>query len=361
MACRAVFLIIDIITNRTGNTVQDICLPLKFSKNRSIASPSGSSAPILILGNCAYDTILSVDTLPTSGQMQASSNIATSPGGKCFSMAVAVSRLGGSPHALGKVGNDPEGRSVINAMAENGVHTEGIVVDNMAMTGRSYLTTTENGEYTVIAHSGANRLLGIQSIKNVKKILPSAAACLISTEVPFAVVKHLIQKCVVNKITVFLKPSVPIPLDPTLLRHIDYFVPNEAELHQLLPGPESVAEKAETLFQLGCPNVVVTMADNGCYLRSAEYALTIPAASFSPIETASAANCFIAALSLMLSQRTNLLFALCYATYAAGISISQSGMYTSFPTRQQMDLYLDEINKFYLRTLEANQLTSPAP
>ena len=356
MACRATYLIIDNITNRS-NAIQDICLPLKLAKNRSLSSPSGSSAPILILGNCAYDTILSVDALPNSGQLQVTSSLTTSPGGKCFSTAIAVARLGGSPHAIGQVGNDPEGRSIINSLIENGVHTEGIIVDNVSITGRSYLTSTATGEYTIISHSGANRLLSVQAVKKVQKILPSAAACLISTEVPFSVVKYLIQKCVAHKTAVFLKPSVPIPLDPPLLRHIDYFIPNETELHQLLPGPGSITEKADQLFELGCANVIVTLADNGCYLRNAEYALSIPAANFRPIEPASAANCFIAALSLMLSQGTSLLFSLCYATYAAGISISQSGMFASFPYRQQMDLYLDEINNFYLKLLEDNHLS----
>ena len=358
LASRAVFLLIDNITNRGIAAVQDVRLPLKFAKRNSISAPSGSSAPILVLGNCAYDTILSVAALPGNHQLQTSSNITTSPGGKCVAMSIAVARLGGSPHALGKIGNDAEGRSVLSALIENGVHAEGIVVDNVAITGRSYLTATENGDYTIIAHSGANRLLGIQSIKNVQKIMPSAAACLISTEVPFPVVKHLIQKCVVHKTAVFLKPSVPIPLESTLLRHIDYFIPNEAELDQLIPGPQSMEEKAEQLFRLGCPNIIVTMANNGCYVRNAEYALYIPAASFSPIETASAANCFIAALAVMLSQGTNFLYSLCYATYAAGISISQIGMFTSFPFRQQMDLYLDEINNFYLNLLETNHLPS---
>lgn len=355
LACRATFLIIDNITNRSS-VIQDVCLPLKLTKNNSLSAPAGSSAPILILGNCAYDTILSVDALPGTGQLRTASSITTSPGGKCFSTAIAVARLGGSPHAIGQVGNDPEGRSIISTLIENGVHTEGIIVDNVAMTGRSYLTATANGEYTIISHLGANRLLSVQAVKNVQKILPSAAACLISTEVPFSVVKCLIQKCVAHKTTVFLKPSVPIPLDPLLLRHIDYFIPNEMELHQLIPGPGSIAEKAEQLLALGCANVIVTLADNGCYLRNAEHSLSVPAANFRPIETASAANCFIAALALMLSQGTNLLLSLCYATYAAGISISQSGMFTSFSYRQQMDLYLDEINTFYLKLLEDNHL-----
>lgn len=359
LAFRAIFLLIDLISSREPRVVQDICLPLKFTKGSSLSAPCGSSAPILVLGNCAYDTILSVEALPGPGQLQSSTNAVTSPGGKCFSTAIAVARLGGAPHAIGQVGNDSEGRAIISALIENGVQTDGIVVDNVSMTGRSYLTTAANGEYTIIAHSGANRLLGIKAVKNIQKILPYAAACLISTEIPLEVVKYLIQKCVVHKTPVYLKPSMAIPVDATLLRHIEYFIPNEAELHQLIPGPESLQEKVERLYALGCHNIIVTMADNGCYLRNSEYSMYIPAANFSPVETASAANCFIAALALTRSQGANLLFSLCYATYAAGISISQSGMYTSFPYRQQMDLYLEEINNFYIKLLEDNHLSPP--
>lgn len=359
LAARSAFLLTDMINSRGTPSIQDVCLPLKYSKGDTLSAPCGSSSPTLVLGNFAYDTILSVDTLPGSGQLQSSTGVVTSPGGKCFSIAIATARLGGSPHAIGQVGDDPEGRSIISALIENGVQTDGIVVDNTSMTGRSYLTNASNGEYTIIAHSGANRLLGIKAVKKVKQILPHASTCLISTEIPFEVIKYMIQKCVVYKTTIYLKPSMAIPLDSTLLRHIDYFIPNESELHQLIPGPDSVTDKVEQLYQLGCQNVIVTLADNGCYLRNSEYALYIPAANFSPVETASAANCFIAALALMRSQGANLLYSLCYATYAAGICISQSGMYTSFPYRQQMDLYAEEINNFYIKLLKDNHLLSP--
>lgn len=359
LAGKATQLLLQAITDRDTMPIQDICLPMNFFKSDSISSPQGFSAPILVLGNCAYDTILPVSDLPSSCQLQISSNVIHSPGGKCVSTAIAASRLGGTVHAIGRVGNDPEGHAVINTLAENGVHTKGVLVDSTAMTGRSYLTSATNGDYTIIAHSGANRFLTIQAIKNMQYILPSASICLISTEVPFNVVKYLMQKCVTYKIKVFLKPSVPIPVDPAILRHIDYCIPSESELNQLIPGSQSIQEKADQLYALGCPNVIVTMADNSCYLKNDAYSLYIPAANFRPVETASAVNCFIAAFAISLSQGADILFALSYATYAAGISLSQSGMYSSFPYRMQVDLYLEEINNFYMSLLKQNDLALP--
>ena len=106
-------------------------------------------------------------------------------------------------------------------------------------------------------------------------------------------------------------------------------------------------EKAEQLFQKGCPNVIVTLGGNGCYLKNRQYSLHIPAANFNIVDTTGAANCFIAALAVSLSKGSPLLYAISYATYAAGISITLPGVQTSFPDRQQLEIYLDEIQDLY--------------
>lgn len=332
--------------------VQDICLPMNFFRGSSVSAPSGSEAPILVLGNFAYDTILSVSKLLGNTQLLDSTRIVSAPGGKCLAQSIAITRLGGCAYAIGRIGNDPEGRSILNLLVESGVHTNGVVTDSAASTGHSYLTAASNGEYSVVSYSGANRFLDTQPIKNLLHLFPSAIACLITTEVPAGVVKQMIRRCIPHQMKIYLKPSVPIALTPSLLEHIDYLIPNENELDQLLPGQESLEEKAAYLYQQGCKNVIVTLANNGCYLKNGQYTVMIPAADFKPVESTSAANCFIAALAMSLSRKNDLLYALSYATYAAGISISQQGSYSSFPCKQQMDLYLDEINNFYLTVLE---------
>ena len=352
LAEQATKALIDRINERSV-LMQDITLPLPCVRGTSICAPSGSEAPFLVLGDCASDTILSVSRIPSRLQQIRSSKITTAVGGKCVSMSIALSRLGCCAYAIGRVGNDAEGRALLNTLADKGVRTDGILIDDTAFTGRSYLTVEENsGDYTVVTYSGANGLLDIQSITNVFYLFPTTAACLIATEIPLRAIKSLIQKCVPYSIPIFLKPSQPIPVDPVVMAHIDYFVPNEIELGQMFPGPRSLEEKAADCYRLGCKNVIVTLANNGCYLCNAQYRLHIPAANFTAVETASAANCFIGALAYSLSQKSDLLYAISYASYAAGISISQHGMWPSFPFKDQMDSYAEEINDFYLDLLE---------
>lgn len=333
--------------------LQDKLLNVQFWKGDTVSAPSGSEAPMLVLGNCAVDTILSVTHLPKSSELISSPSIVTEPGGKGVSQSIALARLGGCAYCIGRVGNDVEGRSILSALMDNSVHTDGVVTDNTVMTSRSFLAVAEDGSYSVIAHPGANRFLDIQSIKRLQYLLPSVSACLVSTEVPYSVVKYLIQKCVLHQIKIFFKPSARVTLEPSLLTHIDFFIPSDTELHQLLPGPQSIEEKAAYFFENGCKNVIVTMPDSGCYLKNADYELFVPPANFRPVEAVGVATCFISALAMMLTRGNNLLYAISYATYAAGICISQYGTYSSYPYKSQLDMLLDEINDFYLRLRKA--------
>lgn len=359
IAARAAAMLVDSIQARSS-ILQDVTFSLIQVEGTSVCAPCGSEAPFLVLGDCAADTILSVPRIPAHLQQVSCAKITTAVGGKCVSLSMALARLGCCAYAIGRVGNDTEGRALLNTLTGSGIRTDGILIDDASSTGRSFLTVEDvSSDYTVITYPGANRLLDIQSLKNIQHLIPTTAACLIATEIPLCVIRSLIQKCVPYNIPIFLKPSQPIPVDPIIMAHIDYFIPNEFELNQMLPDTRSMEEKAAYFCELGCKNVIVTLANNGCYLRNAQYQLYIPAANFVAVETAAAANCFIGALSYSLLQKNDLLYAISYASYAAGISISQYGMWPSFPFKDQLDAYAEEINNFYLRLLEKSGASKP--
>ena len=114
-----------------------------------------------------------------------------------------------------------------------------------------------------------------------------------------------------------------------------------------MPGDESYKEKAEYLYHKGCSNVIVTLGNKGSYLRNKDYSIHIPAIKFNTVDSNGAANCFISALAVALSQSHPLLYSICFATYAAGISTTQQGVMTSLPDKQQLDGYTDDIQDFY--------------
>ena len=135
-------------------------------------------------------------------------------------------------------------------------------------------------------------------------------------------ISYTLKNCAKHQVEVLLKPSSIDYFPDELLPYVDYFIPNQHELDKLLPSHLSYEEKADILCQKGCRNVIITFGREGCYLKNKDLAISIPAANFRSIDTTGAANCFIAALSVSLSQNMPLLYALCYATYAAGLSLS---------------------------------------
>ncbi len=67
------------------------------------------------------------------------------------------------------------------------------------------------------------------------------------------------------------------------------------------------------------------------------------AAPFEPQDTTGAADAFISAFAVALSEGKDMINAVVFATYAAGISVSRLGAQPSMPDRTAIDLYKAEI------------------
>lgn len=87
-----------------------------------------------------------------------------------------------------------------------------------------------------------------------------------------------------------------------VLKQISYLVPNEKELEVQVEGTQSVEEKAASLFAAGAENVIVTLGEKGCYLHTREIKRHFPAASFQAVDITGAADAFISALAVYLSE-----------------------------------------------------------
>lgn len=90
-------------------------------------------------------------------------------------------------------------------------------------------------------------------------------------------------------------------------------------------------------------NVIVTLGEKGCYLRNKEYNLYFNAAPFEPQDTTGAADSFIGAFAVAISEGKDILHSVVFATYAAGISVARLGAQPSMPDRTTIDLYKAEI------------------
>lgn len=342
----AINYLLNQIETHSATSTRTFSFKPRLFPGENIAPLATSGKQILVVGNCSTDYTLHVDHMPANDGFQVTGSMMTIPGGKAVVQAVGAGKLDGTVYVLGCVGNDVEGKNIITSMKDAFVHTEGMTVISSLPTGKAYILVASTGS-SVISYPGANSAYTIEHIQPFRHLFHTSDYCLLSTELRESLVKYVVRCCEKNNIELFVKPASIQHFPDELFPGVTFFIPNLHELNQLVPGEQSYEEKAEYLYQKGCKNVIVTLGSHGCYLRNADYSLHIPAADFHYVDATGASNCFIAALAVSLSQEKPLLYSICYAIYAAGISITQPGVQASFPDRKLLDIYLDEIQDMY--------------
>ena len=347
LANLAVTTLVDNIENRSELPMQSSQVNVILKEGDSTAAPTGTGKKIIVVGNINMDVLINTELPPVSGHMVMANSIVSVPGGKATDQAIGVGKLGGLVYIIGRVGNDVEGKIIINTLVESLVKTDGVMLDATSSTGKAFITVSANQESAIISYPGANVFFDSKQIKRCGSMFRDANMCLITTEIGAEVVDYSIKLCKKHDVAVCVKPSNTANFNIEMLNKIDYFIPNEKELNQMLPQKISMEEKANYFFDQGVKNVIVTLAAKGCYLKNEKYSMYFPAADFPVVDTTGAANAFIAALAVSLSYDNNIIYSICFATYAAGISIIQNGVHSSFADRKIMNLYQDDINSLY--------------
>jgi ribokinase len=72
---------------------------------------------VTVVGSINLDIIATTDRLPTAGETIGGGILQQQPGGKGANQAVAAARLGGSARMIGAVGNDAQGRLMLEALS----------------------------------------------------------------------------------------------------------------------------------------------------------------------------------------------------------------------------------------------------
>lgn len=298
---------------------------------------------IVVVGTMNLDITIEMSRIPIAGETQIARSVHQFPGGKGGNQAIGVGKLGGQIYIIGCLGNDRDGRLIYESLLENNVHTDGVVFDNSVSTGKAYINLDQNGESTIVVYRGANQCLNIEHMNRFRHLFQNARYCLLPLEVAGEIADYTIRCCNRNGTEVIMKPSNVESVKDELLEQTAYIIPNENELYTIVPGDQTLEEKAEWLLEKGVKHVIVTLGERGCYLRDDAYSLYFPGTGFEAVDTTGGADSFISALAVYLSEGRPLLAAIRFAIYASGISVTRYGVQPALPDRRAVDVYEDEI------------------
>ena len=321
-------------------------VPLPFEANpkldnkTTIAAPYSCNAqPIVVVGSINIDNYLKMDQLPTTGKSTLTSHFSVYPGGKGFNQAVGAAKLGAPAVLIGAVGSDMDSDLIYTALQQESIDSRGVYRFRDSTTGKAYIFVQKDGDSLISILSGANGCLTPENILQNSRLFENSRFCLVQTEIPQDTVLTACRTARSYGAATILKPSACASLDPELIRQINILVPNYDEICLLAPGA-TLSDRADYFLNQGVETVIVTLGNDGCYVKTTTLEEHVPAAHFPAIDNTGACDAFISALAVYLRDGFSLSRAVRIASYAAGFSITREGVSNSLVDRDTLEAYL---------------------
>ncbi len=293
---------------------------------------------VVVVGSLHIDSFMLMPTLPREGATTSTTRTQTCPGGKAANEAVGVAKLGHRVAVIGNVGSDLDADALYREFKRWGVDCAGVHRVEKAETGRALIFIDQQGESMISILSGANAKLTAADVRRRADEFDKARFCLVQTEIPLDAVREACLMARERNAPTILKPSSCGELPDDIVSLVDYLVPNERELHDILPGPGSMQEKARMLLARGPRAVIVTRGSKGCFLCTRELERHYAPSDFSAVDDTGAGDAFVSALASYLLYGAELDRAIRIASYAAGYSVTQHGVIPSLIDRFTLEL-----------------------
>ncbi len=175
---------------------------------------------VLVMGDALVDLIARISRYPPRGGNTWGTAMGRHPGGTAANFAVGLARLDIPVAFVGKVGNDPYGRFLLEDLQHEGVDTSLTLVDLTAYTGAVFIPVDAEGEHTFFAfvRGGAHTRLQAgdidsQAVIKAKWIYASGGGLLESPS----------RETILQALVLTRSHGVPVSFDPNLRLEGDIF------------------------------------------------------------------------------------------------------------------------------------------
>ena len=262
----------------------------------------GEQMDVLSLGIFVADVLgKPIDHFPEKGKLVLFDELEIHTGGCANNTAIALTRLGVSVGAMGKLGNDRFGDLILHTLAENQVDTAGIQRDVNVNTSFTFVAIASDGERSFCHYIGANGELSEDDLNwdiiKTAKILHIAGA-LVMPRFDGQPMANVLQKAKTLGITTSLDTAWDATgkwletLEPCL-PFVDIFLPSLTEA-QHLTGKSEVREISTFFRNYGISTIGLKMGERGSYVSTPEEELFVPAYPVNIVDATGAGDAYVA-------------------------------------------------------------------
>lgn len=290
---------------------------------------------VAVVGSLVLDHVVRVERFPAPGESVPAGDLALFPGGKGANQAVAAARLGAEVRFVGRIGCDPAGATLREALVAEGVDVSELREAEGA-SGAALITLDASGQNTIAVALGANLRLTSAEVPALRSdaVLaqletdPSAASAAMRLDAPVRI----------------LNPAPPRGVPEEIWGLATCVTPNEHEaaFYAGLPvrTPEDAGVAAAWFHDRGTPLVVVTLGAMGAWVSVAGAGRLAPGLAVEAVDTVGAGDTFNGALALRLAEGAEPYEAARFACAAAAIAVGSAGAQTGMPSRAAVEAFL---------------------
>lgn len=297
---------------------------------------------ITIVGSINLDRTIRVKQMPKPGETMHTKEIFSAGGGKGANQAVAAKRSEAETNFIGAIGNDEAGDMMRELLSEEGIELSGVQTLEKQATGQAYIIVDDQGENSIMIHSGANNAFTPQQVQEHADLIKASdfviaqfESTLESTVEAFTIAREAGVKTILN-------PAPALENVPEeLLKVTDMIIPNETET-EILTGIEvtdeaSLKAAADHLHQLGIEAVIITIGSKGAFYDVQGRNGIVPAFKVNAVDTTAAGDTFIGAMSSVLAKDfSNLEQAIEYGNKASSLTVQRFGAQPSIPYKNEL-------------------------
>jgi len=255
---------------------------------------------VVCLGIMVADVVARpVTGMPRKGTLATVERMELHTGGCAVNTGIALARLGLRTAVIGRVGQDGFGDYILKVLGEYGIDTQGVARDVANNTSATMVMVDPDGERTFIHYIGANAAIRESDIDldlvRRSRLLHVAGSNLMpgfDGEATARILAEARASGVATSLdTAWDSSGRWLQLIEPCLPHLNLLVPSFEEARQIA-GRADPADVADFFLAYGIQVVALKMGSQGCYVKTRDQALSLPAYPVQAVDATGAGDAF---------------------------------------------------------------------
>ena len=297
---------------------------------------------ILVIGSMHYDIITKLPRMPERGEDLPALSVDIRSGGKGANQAVQAAKLGKDVVLYGKVGDDAQGKYLLETIRSYGVDTQYIEIAD-DITGLGLVNALPDGSiFATIAH-GANYKISEKDIRDHEHLFEDAEYLLLQMEISKEAIEKSIELAEKHRVKVIFNTAPALPIEEEYLKKCSLLIMNEVEAQSFCGFPVSDVEKAQKaateLNERYGAGIIITLGARGSVLCDEGKLEFVHSEKVNAIQTTGAGDSYVGAVASELLDGKTLTQACRFATKCSALTVMKVGAQDAMPFRSDIEKF----------------------